>query len=135
MKDKLTSSTHTEREQRRLQREEAERRSYAQHRALRLAMSKAAETGHPQLVGRDRDGRDVYIEPPAGPPPGYYGGNSYGFNPFMQGPYMGGMYGGNRYMRPGMAYGRPYGGGFGGGYGLPLAAGLGGGMLLGGLMF
>ncbi|KAI9641849.1 hypothetical protein NHQ30_009716 [Ciborinia camelliae] len=151
MKDKITNSTHPEREARRRQREEEERAAYRRHQAIRNAMSKAARTGEPQLIGKDRNGKDVYIEPPpaayssgmsrAGQP--VYPAGGYGYNPFMpgmQGPF--GMspygYGGmnSMYGRPNMPYSRPgYGGRCGGGAGLPLAMGLGGGLMLGGLTF
>jgi hypothetical protein len=107
-------------------------------------MDTALRTGKPQLIGRDKDGQDVWLEPPQ------YNGSSrypggYGYNPYrggmMGGPMGGGMYGGGfappgMYSRPGMAYGRPYGRGYGGGYGMPLALGGGllGGMMLGGAL-
>ncbi|MCJ1257183.1 hypothetical protein MMC24_005008 [Lignoscripta atroalba] len=129
MKDKITGSTHEQREAYRLQRGEEERRAYERHQALRQAMARAIETGQPQLVGRDRDGKDVYIEPP-------YGGNmphgAYGYNPYTQGPYANPN---ATFIRPNYPYARPYGYGYGGGYGMPLAGGLMGGVLLGGLMF
>jgi hypothetical protein len=132
VKDKLTHSTHEEREARRREREEEERRAYAQHQHFRTQMAKAAEIGTPQLLGKDRDGKDVYIEPPGGPGGyGYGGGGAYGYNPYNQGPY------GDpnaKFIRPPNPYERPYGYGYGGGYGLPLL-GLGGGLLLGGLLF
>jgi hypothetical protein len=51
--------------------------------------------------------------------------------------------GGKRYLTPSMPYARPYGGGFGGGYGMPLGmgmplmglGGLGGGLMMGSLLF
>lgn len=142
MKDKITGSTHEEREQKRLIRAEQERKEYEAHLAFRKAMSKAMETGQPQLLGKDRNGKDIYVEPPAGPAAGYggYGGGGYGYNPYTQGPYNSpystGAYGPNaRYIRPNNAYGRPYGGGYGGGMGMPLMGGMMGGMLLGGLLF
>lgn len=142
MKDKLTNSTHEEREEKRRIRAEQERKEYEAHLAFRRALSKAVETGQPQLLGKDRDGKDIYVEPPAGPGPGYggYGGGGYGYNPYSQGPYSApystGSYGPNaRYIRPSYPYSRPYGGGFGGGYGMPMMGGLMGGMLLGGLLF
>lgn len=129
MKDKLTSTTHEEREQHRIQRSEQERRAYIAHMKARQAMIRALETGQPQLLGQDRQGRDIYIEPPSGPraPMG-----AYGYNPYSQGIY------GNpnaRFMRPAGPYRRPYGYGYGGGLGAPVAAGLIGGTMLGGLMF
>lgn len=142
MKDKLTNSTHSERALKREQREEAERRAYAQHQHFRQQMTRAAETGIPQLLGKDKDGKDVYIEPPGGPGGvrgnaygggyGGYGNDAYGYNPYQQGPYTNPN---ARFMRPSMEYSRPYGYGYGGGYGLPLLGGLTGALLLGGLLW
>jgi hypothetical protein len=148
MKDKLTGSTHEERQQERARRDQKEREMYQRHLAIRQAMTKAMQTGEPQLIGRDRDGKDVWLEPPQ-----YSGSRSYpggyGYNPYrgmgggLGGPMGGGMYGGGgmfappgMYSRPGMAYGRPYGRGYGGGYGMPMALGGGllGGMMLGGAL-
>lgn len=131
-KDKLTNSTHEEREARRAQEAEEERKAYEQHRALRIAMNKALETGQPQLIGKDRQGHDVYIEPPRGPGSTVYGypgsGPNYrGYNPFQQGPYTNPN---ARFMRPAGPYGRP---GYGG-MGMPLAGGMMGGLMLGGLL-
>ena len=129
MKDKLTGSTHEQRAAERRQREEEERRTYERHQQIRVAMMRAAETGQPQFIGKDRNGKEVYIEPPQGAqmPPG-----AYGYNPYTQGPYANPN---ATFIRPQYEYGRPYGYGYGGGYGLPLAGGLMGGMLLGGMMF
>jgi hypothetical protein len=143
MKDKLTGSTHQEREAARRKREEEERKMYEQHQHIRRQMSLAAETGQPQLLGKDADGKEVYIEPPAdygygggfgggGFGAGGYGGRGYGYNPYSQGLYANPN---ARYIRPQGPYGRPYGYGYGGGYGLPIGLGLGGGLLLGGLLF
>lgn len=128
MKDKLTGSTHEQREQERKRRAEQERAAYMVHLRARQAMIRAMETGQPQFLAKDRDGRDVYIVPPG------YGrqlpGNGFGINPF------GGPYAMNRgYARPMGPYQRPYGYGYGGGLGAPIAAGFLGGALLGGLMF
>jgi hypothetical protein len=135
IKDKLTHSTHEERVAQRRKREEEEARMYRQHQHIRRQMSIAAETGVPQLLGKDKDGKDVYIEPPRGPDAyGGYGPRSYGYNPYTQGPYSSPN---AMFIRPSQPYGRPYPGygyGYGGGLGLPLL-GLGGGMLLGGLLF
>ena len=143
MKDKLTSSTHVEREQKRRQREEEERQIYERHQMYRRAMSKAAQTGEPQCIGRDRSGKEVYIEPPMGLGAGFgggrgYSGNAYGYNPYTQGGY---AHPNSRYIRPQGPYRRPYGGGYGGGYGMGLGMplmlggglGLGGAMMLGGM--
>jgi len=131
LKDKLTSSTHEEREAERRQQALAEQRAYEMHQKVRVAMAKAMQTGQPQLVGKDRNGKDVYVEPPTQNAygGGMYGGGGYGYNPYARGPYSNSMY-----MRPSVPYGRPYGMGYGGGLGLPLAGGLMGGLMLGGLM-
>jgi hypothetical protein len=140
MKDALTNTTHEQREARRRMREEEERRAYEVHQRFRAAMAKAAQTGEPQLLGRDSDGRDVYIEPPyeggsrlAGAQ--MYGSRAYCYNPFIQGPY---GYPNARFTRPTQPYSRPLGSGYGGGYGgrlgMPLM-GLGGGLMLGNLLF
>lgn len=141
MKDKITNSTHTERETRRRKREEAEIAAYRRHQAIRNAMNKAVQTGEPQLIGKDRNGKDVYIESPYGSGMNrrVYPGGGFGYNPCMtgmQGPFGMSPYGGMnaRYGRPNTPYNRPYGRGYGGGYGMPLL-GLGGGLMLGGLMF
>ncbi|KAL8861825.1 MAG: hypothetical protein Q9178_001694 [Gyalolechia marmorata] len=128
MKDKLTGTTHEQREQERRQRAIAEQQAYERHRQLRQAMVTAIRTGQPQHVGKDRDGRDLYIEPPQ---TDFAPHNGYGYNPYTHGPYANPN---ARFLRPAHPYGRPYGRGYGGGYGLPLAGGLMGGMLLGGIM-
>lgn len=129
MKDKLTSSTHEERQTQRQDREERERRAYAMHIQARQAMVRALQTGQPQFLCKDNQGRDVYIEPPTGPraPNG-----AMGYNPYAQGPYTDPN---ARFVRPVGPYGRPYGYGYGGGLGAPVAAGFLGGALLGGLLF
>lgn len=146
IKDKVTSSTHQEREAQRKKRAEEEQRAYQRHLELRKAMQRAVETGQPQLIGKDREGRDCYLTPPQGAqsqqqnvrminpfgPPmggGMMGGGMYGR------PMMGGGYGGYGYGRPTYGYARPYGYGYGGGLGLPLLGGLAGGAMLGGLLF
>ncbi|MCJ1477801.1 hypothetical protein MMC13_006474 [Lambiella insularis] len=128
MKDKMTGTTHEQREAQRRQREEEERATYERHQKIRLAMQRAAETGQPQLIGKDKNGKDVFIEPPNGVamPQG-----ALGYNPYSQGPYANPN---ASYIRPNYGYSRPYGGGYGGGYGLPLAGGLMGGLLLGDMM-
>ncbi|KAI4230728.1 MAG: hypothetical protein LQ349_006076 [Xanthoria aureola] len=128
MKDKLTGTTHEQREEQRRQRAIAEEQMYERHRQLRQAMVTAMRTGQPQHVGTDRDGRDLYIEPPQTNYPSH---RSPGYNPYTHGPYANPN---ARFLRPAQPYGRPYGRGYGGGYGLPLAGGLMGGMLLGGMM-
>lgn len=82
LKDKVTGTTHEQRVQERRMRAEQEQRAYEQHRQMRQAMARAAETGQPQYVGKDPDGKDVYVEPPSyqGGYGGYGGG--YGYNPY-----------------------------------------------------
>ncbi|KAM3417724.1 hypothetical protein BST61_g5957 [Cercospora zeina] len=142
LKDKVTGMSHEEREAARRQREEEERQAYEMHVKVRAAMQRAAETGQPQLIGRDREGRDIYMEPPRPPYAGGYGmSGGYGYNPYQ--PYNSqGIYTtpNARYIRPAVPYGRPYGGygygrPYGGGLAMPLAGGLLGGALLGGLLF
>lgn len=130
MKDKLTNTTHEQRQQERVRRAEEERQAYERHMKYRQALVRAIQTGEPQSIGRDREGREVFVEPP----PRQYG---YGYgSPFAQRGY--GTYpynqGNGFYAPPGYAYGRPRGNGFGGGYGLPLAGGMIGGLALGGLL-
>lgn len=150
MKDKLTGSTHQEREQARRAREEEERKLYARHLHIRKQMSLAAETGKPQLLGKDENGKEVWIEPPqdmgyggmggiggmgafgSGYGGRFGGGGGYAYNPYSQGVYSNPN---ARYIRPQGPYGRPYGMGYGGGYGLPIGLGLGGGLLAGSLLF
>lgn len=130
MKDKITGSTHEQREQERRKREEQERQAYMAHLRARQAMVRAMETGEPQFLCKDRQGRDVYVVPPQGArglPSG-----AFGYSPFGAGPY---AMGNTRYMRPAGPYRRPYGYGYGGGFGAPIAAGFLGGAMLGGLMF
>jgi hypothetical protein len=158
IKDKVTSSTHQEREAQRKKRAEEEERAYQRHLELRKAMQKAVQTGQPQLIGKDREGRDCYLTPPQGAQSqqqnvrminpfgssmgGGMGGGMYGGRPMMGGGMMGGGYGGGYgggggygYGRPAYGYARPYGYGYGGGLGLPLIGGLAGGAMLGGLLF
>lgn len=130
MKDKLTGTTHEEREVQRRQRAEQERRAYELHLQIRQAMTRAMQTGEPQFVFKDEHGRDIYIEPPGGGR-GAYGQGAYGYNPYAQGPYADPN---ARFIRPAGPYGRPGGMGYGGGMGMPLMGGLLGGMLLGGAL-
>lgn len=150
----VTGKTHEERVEERRLRAIEEQRQYEAHQAFRRAMAKAIETGEPQLVGKDKDGKNIYIEPPntGGPAYGAYGGgDAYSYNPGREGPFAGGGAYSDpnaRFIRPNYPYQRPYGGGYGyggypyrggygygGGYGLPLVGGLLGGALLGGLLF
>ncbi|KAN0108716.1 hypothetical protein V8E51_008458 [Hyaloscypha variabilis] len=162
MKDKMTGSTHVQREEKRRRREEEEREAYRQHVHMREQMARAAETGEPQFLGRDRDGREVFVEPPptnggpeyagagfggrgGGPYGGGFVGNDggglrvggYGYNPYPSGPERGGVYAEHpnaRFIRPQGPYARPYGGGFGGGYGMPML-GYNPAMMMGGVFF
>lgn len=107
MKDKLTHSTHAERERARQQRAEQERRAYEAHLRARDAMARALRTGEPQFLGKDTDGRDVYIEPPNGPAAAALPRGAYGYSPYAQG----GAYANPnaRFVRPAQPYERPYG--------------------------
>jgi hypothetical protein len=129
LKDKITGQTHEEREQHRIRRAEQERQAYLAHLRARQALMKAIQTGEPQFICKDQQGRDVYIEPPRGP---YAPRGAYGYNPYNQGPYSNPNV---RIVRPAGPYGRPYGYGYGGGAGLPIAAGFLGGAMLGGALF
>jgi hypothetical protein len=133
LKDKVTGMTHEEREQSRAQRAEEERQYYEMHARFRTALHRAQMTGQPQWFAKDRDGKDIFIEPPAQPGYGGYGGRygpgGMGYNPYTSGPYSNPN---ARFVRPNYAYGRP---GYGGGLALPVAGGLLGGALLGGLLF
>ncbi|KEF51503.1 uncharacterized protein A1O9_12420 [Exophiala aquamarina CBS 119918] len=132
-KDKVTGMTHEERVKERQIRAREEQEYYEAHVRLRQAMQRAQMTGQPQFFAKDRDGREIYIEPPGGPGMGYGGYNrGYGVNPYSGGPYANPN---ARFIRPGYPYNRPYGSYGGGGYGLPIAGGLVGGLLLGGLLF
>ncbi|KAJ1018137.1 hypothetical protein NDA16_005003 [Ustilago loliicola] len=125
LKDKMTNTTHSEREAKRQAQREAEQRAIQQHAAIRQALVTATRTGQPQLVGRDKQGREIFAQPP---PPGAFGyGATLGYGPYQtfDGPY--GSYG--PYARPMGPYRRP---GYGGG---GMAAPLLGGILLGGLLF
>ncbi|KIW05565.1 uncharacterized protein PV09_03440 [Verruconis gallopava] len=129
LKDKITGSTHEERERERYLRAQEEQQAYEAHLAFRRAMSRAIQTGQPQFLAKDQQGHDIYIEPPNGPaiPPG-----ARGYNPYASGVYANPN---ARFVRPSNPYNRPYGSGYGGGYGLPIVGGLLGGALLGGLLF
>ena len=132
LKDKVTGSTHDERVQDRARRAEEEREYYEAHMKLRQAMQQAQITGQPQFFAKDKNGKDIYIEPPGYGYGGGYGPRGYGVNPYSGGPYANPN---ARFIRPGGPYGRPYGAYPGGGLGFPVAGGLLGGLLLGGLLF
>lgn len=117
-KDKVTGMTHEQREEERQRRYAQEQQMYERHMAIRQAMVRAQQTGQPQWVGKDGDGKDIYIEPPMYQPPmGGYGARGYGVDP-----YRGGVYTtpNAKYIRPPNPYMRGRGYGYGGGYGLPL---------------
>jgi len=130
-KDKVTGMTHEERERERAERARREQQMYERHLHIRQAMTRAAQTGQPQLVGKDGDGKDIYIEPPAyrgnmggmGGMGGYGGmggmGGGYPGRGYAMDPYRGGVYTTPqaRYIRPPNPYMRPRGYGYGGGYG------------------
>ncbi|KAK1763403.1 hypothetical protein QBC33DRAFT_459607 [Phialemonium atrogriseum] len=130
LKDRITSSTHAEREAERQRRAAEEEDAYRQHLAFRRGLTEVVRTGRPQLIGRDDDGREVYLEPPGVAHRGVVGErrlSSYiteveyasGAGPGVGGP-------GARYIRAdGMYPGGLYNGGYGGGYG---GLGYGGGL-------
>ncbi|KAK4139977.1 uncharacterized protein C8A04DRAFT_32474, partial [Dichotomopilus funicola] len=64
LKDRLTNTTHAQRAATRARRAAAERDLYTQHRVLRKALLDAAESGQPQPLGRDEQGRELFLEPP-----------------------------------------------------------------------
>lgn len=140
-KEKVTGQTKEEREKERQAKAEQEREYYEAHQRFRQCLQQAQMTGQPQFFAKDRDGKEIYIEPPN---TGYGGSgygpynNGYGYNPYQSGPYSNPNV---RFIRPSYPYQRGYGyGGYGspyggGGLGMPLAGGLLGGMLLGGLLF
>jgi len=146
LKDRVTSTTHAEREAQRQRRAQEEEEAYRQHLAFRRGLAEAIRTGKPQLLGNDNAGNEVYLEPPGFRYPGvvderrlsssvtevYY---SPGAGPGVGGPgarfvktdgiYPGGAYGGalgGRGVYPGgrglgtLGYG-PFGGGFARPYG------------------
>ena len=112
LKTKVTGLTKEEREQERAQQAEQERQYYEMHQRFRAAMQRAQMTGQPQWFAKDKNGQDIYIEPPSGPGYGMGGGypnRGYGYNPYTSGPYSAPN---ARFIRPGYGYGRPgYGGG------------------------
>ncbi|KAK3352086.1 hypothetical protein B0H65DRAFT_459900 [Neurospora tetraspora] len=120
LKDALTGTTHSERVEARAAREEAEREALQQHLLLRRAMQKAMETSRPQLLGKDDNGVDLYLEPPGHMFPGvagvkpltpwlsevFYERDRSNGNVRQPGPP-------GRYLRPeGSMYGFGYGGGY-----------------------
>ncbi|RMZ79689.1 hypothetical protein DV738_g3236, partial [Chaetothyriales sp. CBS 135597] len=147
LKEKATGMTKEERHAERQKRAEQERQYYEAHIKFRNALAEASRTGQPVFFMKDRDGHDVYVEPPTiytgygGPPiatgyappygspyggvpprpAAYFGPGSYAINPYASGIYANPN---ARFIRPQQPYGRPYGGGGGMSYGLPIAGGL-----------
>ncbi|KAK8116565.1 uncharacterized protein PG998_004846 [Apiospora kogelbergensis] len=64
MKDKITGTTHEERNAERSRRQQREQDLYRQHELFRRGLAAAIQTNKPQLLGQDDDGMDVYLEPP-----------------------------------------------------------------------
>jgi hypothetical protein len=64
VKDRITSSTHADRERDRDRRAAEEAEAYARYQHFRTVMTKAAQTNEPQLLGKNDAGQDVYLEPP-----------------------------------------------------------------------
>jgi hypothetical protein len=144
MKNKMTGKTHEQRVAERKRQREADRKAAEQHRIIRAALNKASQTGQPQLVGRDKQGKEIYAQPPPQWDP--YAGPQLGHTPYQTQPTYsqygggygggyGGAYGSRGYAAPMGPYGRRPGMGYGGGMGMPLMGGMMGGMLLGGLLF
>ncbi|PWN40455.1 hypothetical protein IE81DRAFT_325566 [Ceraceosorus guamensis] len=131
MKNKMTGTTHAERVEKRRKQREAEEEAYRQHQAIRAALHRAAQTGQPQLLGRDQRGRDIFAQPPPSMDP--YAAPSLGYTPYQTETAY--PYGPGTYAAPYGPYRRRPGYGYGGGMGLPIAGGLMGGLLLGGLLF
>ncbi|RKF72658.1 putative ww rsp5 wwp protein [Golovinomyces cichoracearum] len=150
LKDAILNSTHDERIKARKDRERMEIELYRQHQHIRAKMSEAIQTGKPQLIGKDSEGKDVWIDTPKtynSNMGGNYssllgasltmsgrefcGRNKHVFNPYGSGLSYGSD---SRYARPQAPYQRPIGIRYGGGMGLPLGVGIAGGMI-GGLMF
>lgn len=126
-KDKFTGTTHEEREQERARRAQEDRRLYEQHLAFRRAMGEAARTGQPQWVGKDRDGKDIFVEPPSYGARGYGVGGGYGYDPYGRGAVYSTP--NAKYIRPQSPYARP---GMNGYMPLMVGGGLLGGLALGG---
>lgn len=136
VKDKMTATTHEQREQTRQERAKEEQEAYEKYMHYRKCMLKAAQTGEKQYLGDDEQGNKLFVTPPrnygAGRQyPGSYGGYAYA-------PSTAYGYGDTRtnYASPAYPYGgRRRGPGYGGGLGVPIGVGLLGGALLGGALF
>ena len=96
LKDKVTSSTREERDQKRAKRAEEERQYYEAHQRFRTALAKAQQTGQPQWMAKDKDGKDVYVQPPN------YNSGFGDNNPRVIDPYTQGLYSNpnNRFVSP-----------------------------------
>ena len=116
MKDKLTGTTKEERQAQRAKQAEEERKYYEMHQKYRQAMDEAMRTGQPVFVAKDKDGRDVYIEPPGGPGASGYASQQGRSGAQMLNPYTNGPYANPnaRFVRPQAQYARPMGYGYGG---------------------
>ncbi|KAK8079139.1 hypothetical protein PG994_002946 [Apiospora phragmitis] len=151
MKDKLTGTTHEERNAERARRQQREQDLYRQHELFRRGLAAAIQTGRPQRLGQDDDAVDVYLEPPDARFPGvtsvrqlspsleevFYAADAPGVpkgarhvRPVSYSSYRGGgMMGGGDAYPGGMGgmgrspYGRPFGP-----YNRPMGMGYGGGM-------
>lgn len=113
-KDRMTGTSHEQRQQQRDMQLVEDQKAYQLHLKIRRAMVEAAKTGKPQYIGKDSDGKEVYVDP-LEQPDGSPGGSQIHADSATV-----------RYIRPRQPYNRPNGIGFGGGYGLPLAMGSGG---------
>jgi hypothetical protein len=100
LKDRITNSTHEERERQRSLRAQEEEQALQAHLAFRRAMANAVRTGQAQFLAKDAQGHDVYIEPPNGPaiPSG-----ARGYNPYSSGVYANPN---ARFVRPDYPYSR-----------------------------
>jgi hypothetical protein len=130
-KDKITGTTHEQRAAERRRREQEERDAERQEEIFWKCMEDAIRSGRPQYLGKDRQGKDVFLEPPSG---AGLGGNLGGGYPGVisrrrLSPYLSeveyriGRRPGpeGRYLRPdggGLGLGYSYGGGYGYGTGL-----------------
>ncbi|EAA26651.1 hypothetical protein GE21DRAFT_8449 [Neurospora crassa] len=119
LKDALTGTTHSERVEARAARDRAEREALRQHLLVRRAMAKAMETSRPQLLGKDDNGVDLYLEPPGQMYPGVVAVKP--LTPWLSEVFYerDGRHGNARHPGPPGRYLRPEGSmyGFGSGYG------------------
>ncbi|KAK7999166.1 hypothetical protein PG991_014841 [Apiospora marii] len=145
MKDKITGTTHEERDAERSRRQQREQDLYKQHELFRRGLAAAIQTNRPQLLGQDDDGMDVYLEPPDARYPGvtHVRQLSPSLEEVFYAPDAPGVPRGARHIRPesyssyrggGMMGSGVYPGGVGMGM-MPMALPLFGGMALGGMLF